>query len=85
MVNFAPGNVMAECKSVEMHHTSVEKAGPGDSVGFSVRNVNLRDLRRGYVAGNVKDDPPRQAESFTAKVIICKVMPHSLKNETHCL
>merc|ERR1712085_112116 len=47
---FAPVGITAEIKSVEMHHESLAQAVPGDNVGFNVKNVALKDLRRGFVA-----------------------------------
>merc|ERR1712005_51352 len=35
VVNFAPGGLTTEVKSVEMHHTAMEEALPGDNVGFN--------------------------------------------------
>merc|ERR1712196_61693 len=56
-----------EVKSVEMHHESLPEAVPGDNVGF---NVSVKDIRRGNVAGDSKNDPPKGAASFLAQVII---------------
>jgi len=69
-VSFAPGGVTTEVKSVEMHHEQLTQAGPGDNVGFNVKNVSVKDIRRGNVAGDSKNAPPTEAESFTAQVII---------------
>uniref|UniRef100_A0A0E0CW31 Elongation factor 1-alpha n=1 Tax=Oryza meridionalis TaxID=40149 RepID=A0A0E0CW31_9ORYZ len=57
-------------KSVEMHHEALQEALPGDNVGFNVKNVAVKDLKRGYVASNSKDDPAKEAASFTSQVII---------------
>ncbi|CAL8298794.1 unnamed protein product [Lota lota] len=70
VVTFAPANVTTEVKSVEMHHESLTEALPGDNVGFNVKNVSIKDIRRGNVAGDSKNDPPMQADSFNAQVII---------------
>jgi len=69
-VTFAPAQVTTEVKSVEMHHEQLESASPGDNVGFNVKNVSVKDIRRGYVAGDAKNDPPQGTESFEAQVII---------------
>jgi len=69
-VTFAPGNKQTEVKSVEMHHEQVAEAEPGDNVGFNVKNLSVKDIRRGNVCSDSKRDPARQAESFTAQVII---------------
>ena len=68
VVTFAPANVTTEVKSVEMHHESLTEALPGDNVGFNVKNVSIKDIRRGNVAGDSKNDPPMQADSFNAQV-----------------
>uniref|UniRef100_A0A4W4EZX7 Elongation factor 1-alpha n=1 Tax=Electrophorus electricus TaxID=8005 RepID=A0A4W4EZX7_ELEEL len=70
VVTFAPVNVTTEVKSVEMHHESLPEATPGDNVGFNVKNVSVKDIRRGNVAGDSKNDPPQEAGSFIAQVII---------------
>jgi len=69
-VSFAPANVETEVKSVEMHHESIPEAIPGDNVGFNVKGLSVKDIKRGYVCGDVKNDPPREVESFLAQVII---------------
>ncbi|BBN69132.1 GTP binding Elongation factor Tu family protein [Prunus dulcis] len=70
LVTFAPTGLTTEVKSVEMHHESLQEALPGDNVGFNVKNVAVKDLKRGYVASNSKDDPAKEAANFTAQVII---------------
>lgn len=70
VVVFAPVNLTTEVKSVEMHHEALQEALPGDNVGFNVKNVSVKELRRGYVAGDSKSAPPRGAADFTAQVSI---------------
>jgi elongation factor 1-alpha len=70
VVSFAPSNVTSEVKSVEMHHTQLPEAIPGDNVGFNVKNVSVKDIKRGNVAGDSKNDPPQETADFTAQVII---------------
>ncbi|KAI2632782.1 translation elongation factor 1 alpha chain [Xylaria nigripes] len=70
VVTFAPAMVTTEVKSVEMHHQQLEKGNPGDNVGFNVKNVSVKDIRRGNVAGDSKNDPPYGCESFNAQVIV---------------
>jgi len=69
-VYFAPANITADCKTVEMHHTLLEEANPGDNIGFNVKGLSVKDVRRGHVVGNAKDNPPKEAESFNAQVIV---------------
>merc|ERR1712141_29547 len=70
VVNFAPGGLTTEVKSVEMHHTAMEEALPGDNVGFNVKNVSVKEIRRGNVCSDNKNDPAKGAEDFKAQVII---------------
>merc|ERR1739845_259118 len=69
-VTFAPSGVTTEVKSVEMHHESMPEAIPGDNVGFNIKNVSVKDIRRGNVCGDSKNDPPKEAASFNAQVIV---------------
>merc|ERR1712212_1319020 len=70
VVTFAPSNLTTEVKSVEMHHESLPEAVPGDNVGFNIKNVSVKDIKRGNVCGGSKQDPPLGAESFNAQVIV---------------
>ncbi|VAI37450.1 unnamed protein product [Triticum turgidum subsp. durum] len=70
VVTFGPTGLTTEVKSVEMHHESLLEALPGDNVGFNVKNVAVKDLKRGFVASNSKDDPAKEAANFTSQVII---------------
>ena len=69
-VVFNPSQQSAEVKSIEMHHTMVDKAEPGDTVGFNVRGLSADDIRRGDVAGYT-DNPPmfvRHDETFVGQI-----------------
>lgn len=70
VVYFAPSGVTTEVKSVEMHHESLAEGLPGDNVGFNVKNVSVKDIRRGNVASDSKNDPAKEAGSFNAQVIV---------------
>jgi len=70
VVTFAPAAVTTEVKSIEMHHTQLPEAIPGDNVGFNVKNVSVKDIRRGNVCGDSKNDPPQETANFVAQVII---------------
>ncbi|KAI8375831.1 P-loop containing nucleoside triphosphate hydrolase protein [Blakeslea trispora] len=70
VVTFAPAAVTTEVKSVEMHHETLTEGLPGDNVGFNVKNVSVKDIRRGNVCSDSKNDPAKEAGSFTAQVII---------------
>merc|ERR1712177_95998 len=69
-VTFAPAMLTTDVKSVEMHHEALEEAKPGDNVGFNVKNISLKQIRRGMVCGGSKKDPPAKTDHFHAQVII---------------
>src|SRR6266851_3454952 len=48
-IDFMPSDKVGEVKSIEMHHEQIPQAEPGDNVGFNVRGVDKKDLRRGDV------------------------------------
>ncbi|MBZ3879827.1 Elongation factor 1-alpha 1 [Sciurus carolinensis] len=70
VVTFAPVNDTTEVKSVEMHPEALSEALPGGNVGFNVKNVSVKDVRRGNVAADSKNDPAMEAAGFTAQVMI---------------
>jgi len=70
VVTFAPSQLSTEVKSVEMHHESLPQAEPGDNVGFNVKNVSVKDIKRGNVASDSKNDPAKGATTFCAQVIV---------------
>merc|ERR1712083_947000 len=70
VVTFAPNQLTTEVKSVEMHHESLPEAVPGDNVGFNIKNVSVKDIKRGYVASDSKNKPASGVQDFTAQVIV---------------
>ena len=69
-VMFNPSQKSAEVKSIEMHHTMVPKAEPGDNVGFNVRGLAADEIRRGDVAGYTDTAPTfvRHDEHFVGQI-----------------
>ena len=68
-VSFQPSDVSGEVKTIEMHHEEVDRAEPGDNVGFNVRGIGKDDIRRGDVCGPA-EDPPKVAETFKAQIVV---------------
>ncbi len=64
-----PSGAKAEVKSIEMHHKQLQKAEPGDNVGFNIKGVEKKDMKRGDVIGPVSN-PPKVATEFTAQFIV---------------
>eukprot|EP00547_Thalassionema_nitzschioides_P014533 CAMPEP_0194251686 /NCGR_PEP_ID=MMETSP0158-20130606/25940_1 /TAXON_ID=33649 /ORGANISM="Thalassionema nitzschioides, Strain L26-B" /LENGTH=441 /DNA_ID=CAMNT_0038988887 /DNA_START=14 /DNA_END=1339 /DNA_ORIENTATION=+ len=69
-VMFAPTGIVAKVDSIEMHREFIPEAFPGDNIGFSVRNVKVKDVHRGHVASDSNCDPAYAVASFEAQVII---------------
>merc|ERR550534_1947761 len=69
-VTFAPAMVKADVKSVEMHHASIPEAIPGDNVGFNVKGLSVKDIKRGFVASDSKNSPAQNTDYFKAQVIV---------------
>lgn len=68
-VVFMPSNVSGEVKSIETHHERIEKAEPGDNIGFNVRGIARTDIQRGDVCGHPKN-PPAVAKEFIGQIIV---------------
>merc|ERR1712079_35020 len=74
-VVFAPTGVNGKAFSIEMHHKSVPKAGPGDNVGVNVKGLPKENMPKAgdvmFIDGDDKDDsPPAAAETFRAAVFV---------------
>lgn len=81
---------LQQVKSVEMHHVSLPEALPGDNVGFNVKNISVKDIRRGNVAGDSKNDPPKECKSFYAQAspldifVLCNLCRIMYSRATNC-
>jgi len=64
-----PANKIGEVKSIETHHVRIQRAEPGDNIGFNVRGISKRDIRRGDVVGH-PDNPPTVAKEFIGQIIV---------------
>jgi len=66
---FNPANVQGEVKSIETHHVRIPKAEPGDNIGFNVRGIAKKDIRRGDVGGHLSN-PPAVAKEFIGRIYV---------------
>ncbi|MGC8629239.1 MAG: translation elongation factor EF-1 subunit alpha [Candidatus Micrarchaeia archaeon] len=69
MIIIMPPGIKTDVKSIEMHHQPLQKAEPGDNIGFNIKGVDKKDLKRGDVVGPV-DNPPTVAQEFTAQIVV---------------
>jgi len=64
-----PSGVKGEVKKIEMHHQELTEAISGDNVGFNLKGVDKKDIKRGDVIGP-STAPPTVAEEFTAQIVV---------------
>ncbi len=64
-----PSGAKGEVKRIEMHHQELSEAKPGDNIGFNVKGIDKKDIKRGYVVGH-PDNPPTVAKEFTAQIVV---------------
>jgi elongation factor 1-alpha len=65
----SPSGTKGEVKTIEMHHQQMQEAGPGDNIGFNVRGLGKKDIKRGDVIGDTTS-PPTVAKEFEAQIVI---------------
>ncbi|MCP8323457.1 MAG: translation elongation factor EF-1 subunit alpha [Candidatus Methylarchaceae archaeon HK02M2] len=65
----SPSMIATEVRSIETHHSNIPKAIPGDNIGFNLRGISKKDIKRGDVVGH-PDNPPTVAREFIAQVIV---------------
>ncbi len=66
---FVPSNSEGEVKSIEMHHEQYTEAKPGDNIGFNVRGVGKKDIKRGDVVCHL-NSAAKPVKEFTAQIIV---------------
>jgi elongation factor 1-alpha len=68
-VIFMPSGAKGDVKKIEMHHQELQQAGPGDNVGFNVKGVEKKDIKKGEVVGP-SNNPPKVAAEVTAQIVV---------------
>ena len=64
-----PEGIKTVIKSVEMHHKQLTQAEPGDNIGFNIKDVEKKSIKRGDVIGPASN-PPTVATEFVAQIIV---------------
>jgi len=64
-----PAGASGEIKSIETHHTEMPSAQAGDNIGFNLRGIEKKDIKRGDVLGDPAN-PPMIAKEFRAQIIV---------------
>jgi elongation factor 1-alpha len=70
MIQFAPSGHITEVIALESRSSDITEAIPGYNMGFSIKNLTTKDIQRGDVAGDLKNDPPKGCEDFLALTIV---------------
>lgn len=85
-VVFMPSGAQGEVKTIEMFHKQQPEAKPGDNIGFNVRGVGKKDIKRGDVCGH-SNNPPTVVKEFTAQIVVLQhptVMTAGYTPVFHC-
>ncbi len=69
-IKLSPSGLFAEVRSCEVHHEERNEVGPGNNVGFNVKNVSIKDVRRGDVVSDANCDPACRVSSFEAQIVV---------------
>jgi elongation factor 1-alpha len=64
-----PSGAIGEVKSIEMHHKSLDRAEPGDNIGFNLKGVDKKNIKKGDVISH-PNTPPTVVKEFTAQIIV---------------
>ena len=68
-VVFMPSGEKGKVNSIETHYTRLDKAGPGDNIGFNVKGVDREKVKRGEVASHT-NTPCKVAKAFKGRIFI---------------
>lgn len=71
--------ITTECKFVKLHPGALTQTVPGDNVRLSMKSISVKDINRRFVYEDSKQDPPQEAETFQAQVIM-KQLPENNQN-----
>lgn len=68
VVIFVLFNIIIEVKFVEMYYEFFLEVVFGDNVGFNIKNVFVKEIRRGNVCGDSKNDLLKGVKNFFVQV-----------------
>ncbi|MFX0099622.1 MAG: translation elongation factor EF-1 subunit alpha [Candidatus Hodarchaeota archaeon] len=68
----SPSGFIGEVKSIEMHHESLNQAEAGDNIGFSLRGLTPKDIKKGDIVSEIEKPCPIVTPNgfFKAKIIV---------------
>lgn len=66
---FLSVSITTEVRSVKRHNEAMSSDLPGDNVGFSVKNICIKDTRYRHIASDSSSIPAMEAVDFPALMI----------------
>ncbi len=57
MIKFSTAGIITQCKQIENYHETVYEAVHGEIVGIHLMNISVKDINRGEIISNAKNDP----------------------------
>lgn len=70
VLSFCPGKMQADCRSIERHHEDIPEAVPGDNIGFNVRGIDFKAVKKGMVVSDAKNNPASEVSDFMAHIVV---------------
>jgi elongation factor 1-alpha len=81
---FTPTGDVTECKSIEMHHTKLDEAFPGDNVGFNCKGINTKEVKKGHVVSDYNNKRAKVAKEYKAQCIFLGVKKNKNVKVGYC-
>jgi len=72
VVQIGPKNIISDSFTIESFYMSLKKAKSGYIIGINIRHPDYEEIKRGFVLGDYKNDPPKACKSFIAQIILIK-------------
>ncbi|XP_061172013.1 elongation factor 1-alpha 1-like [Saccostrea echinata] len=69
-LSFAPSHRKCSARAIQIFGEVTNEGRAGDNVGIQFEGLTTNKVKRGYVCGNLYDDPPREAKQITAQIRI---------------
>ncbi|KAA6377828.1 MAG: putative Elongation factor 1-alpha 1 [Streblomastix strix] len=71
--------ITTKCEYSKMHHDAFTQAVPGDNTVFNLKGTSVKDIKREFICGNSKQDPPQKSEEVKTQIIIMQYQIHKEK------
>lgn len=68
MIKSTLGTVVLKARAIQIYGEITNEGRAGDNVGIQLEGLSTNKIRRGFVCGNLYDDPPHEVKQITAQV-----------------